>query len=421
MKLLNYTLLLFSLALLAILSLWSVLFYFQMLNQVKSTIDDGLANYKILIIDQIKDDTLIDQQQDFLTRNYIIREVSDRYALQVRDTYKDTLVYSALKNSFEPTRLLTTAFAGEGGRYYEMRVISPVIDKNELTRKVVRSLIFLYLALLISIILVNNFILKNTWRPFYRLLEQLKDFRLGKGSFFKPSRTGIKEFSVLEKTIGKMLERNNSIYQSQKQFIENASHELQTPLAIGLNKLELLAESEDLSEDHIQNINQISQILERLSSLNKSLLLLTKIENKQYFKEEQVNFNEIFKGIIGEFADYAAYREVDMKFVEEGEWSLRMNRDLAGILVLNLLKNAVVHNHPGGELLITVTSSSFTVENTSDNPGLPEDKLFERFNKNPGKKGSTGLGLAIVKAIADDSGLSVIYSYNGRHTIKVSQ
>ncbi len=419
MKLLNYTLLIFSIALLAILSLWSVLFYFQMLNHVKSNIDNGLANYKILIIDQIKDDTLIAQQQNFLTGNYMIREVSERYALQVRDTYRDTMVYSSIKNSYEPTRLLTTAFAGEDGRYYEMKVISHVVDKNRLAGEVVRSLIFLYLVLLVSIILVNNLILKNTWRPFYRLLEHLKDFNLGKGSVFKPLKTGIKEFSVLDRTIGKMLERNDSIYRSQKQFIENASHEIQTPLAIGMNKLEMMADSEDLSGDHIQTIGQICQILERLSNLNKSLLLLSKIENKQYVEEEQVNFNEIFKEILGEFADYAAYRKVDMKFVEEGEWSHLMNRDLAGILVQNLLKNAIIHNHPEGELLITVSSSLFTIENTSDNPGLPEEKLFERFNRDPGKKGSTGLGLAIVKAIADVSGLSVIYSYNGRHIIKV--
>ena len=150
MKLLNYTLFLLSLALFAILSLWSILFYFQMLNRVKATIDDGLANYKILIIDQVKDDTLIVQQKDFFARNYIIREVSSDYALQVRDSYKDTLVYSSIRNIYEPTRLLTTAFAKDDGRYYEMKVISPVLDKSDLIREVVRSLIWLYLALLIS-------------------------------------------------------------------------------------------------------------------------------------------------------------------------------------------------------------------------------------------------------------------------------
>jgi len=421
MKLLNYTLLLFSLALFAILTLWSVLFYFQMLSQVKSTIDDGLANYKILIIDQVKDDTLIDQQEDFLTKNYIIREISDSYALQVIDTYKDTLIFSAIKNIHEPTRLLTTAFANEAGGFYEMKVISPVVDKSDLIREVVNSLLWLYLALLISIIVVNNFVLKKTWQPFYRLMEQLKNFSLGEGSVFKPSQTRIKEFTVLDETIGKMLKRNDEIYLSQKQFIENASHELQTPLAISMNKLELLAESEDLSEEHIQNIGNINQTLERLSSLNKSLLLLSKIENKQFAGEEQVSFNEIFTGLIDEFADYAHFSKVDIKFMEEGNWSPRMNSNLAGILAMNLLKNAIIHNHPGGEIIITVSSSSFSIENTSDDPALLKVKLYKRFNKAPGKKGSTGMGLAIVKVIADASGLSVDYTYTGRHFFKVSQ
>ena len=155
MKLLNYTLLLLSLALFAILSMWAILYYFQMLNKVKATIDDGLANYKILIIDQVRYDTSIVHHNDFLERNYIVREVSDHYALKVRDTYKDTLIYSRRKNIYEPTRLLTTAFSSEEGLYYEMKVISTVVDKNELIKEVINSLKWLYLTLLISIILVK--------------------------------------------------------------------------------------------------------------------------------------------------------------------------------------------------------------------------------------------------------------------------
>jgi signal transduction histidine kinase len=97
-----------------------------------------------------------------------------------------------------------------------------------------------------------------------------------------------------------------------------------------------------------------------------------------------------------------------------------MNRDLAGILAMNLMKNAIIHNYPGGGLVITISSSFFTIENTSDHPALPTDKLFERFTKNTDNKGSTGLGLAIVKAIADASGLSVIYSFTGKHLFRVS-
>ncbi len=370
MKLLNYTLVLLFIALFVILGLWSILFYFQMLNQVKATIDDGLANQKILIIDQVKDDTLVHQQNDFLEKNYIMRLVSDEYALQVKETYKDTLIFSSIKNIHEPTRLLTTAFAHEDGRYFEMKVISPVVDKNDLIKEVVKSLIWLYLALLISIILVNNFILKNAWRPFYQLLEQLKNFSLGDGSLFKSSKTRIKEFAVLNQTILKLLKSNVDIYQSQKQFIENASHELQTPLAISMNKLELLAETENLSEDHIQNIDNINKTLERLSSINKSLLLLSKIENKQFGQTEKVNFNDLFRSFKEELTDYAEFRKVEVKLIEEDTCICQMNTDLAGILIMNLMKNGIVHNHPRGELVIKVSSSSFSIENTSNESAI---------------------------------------------------
>ena len=167
------------------------------------------------------------------------------------------------------------------------------------------------------------------------------------------------------KTIGKMLERNDEIYKSQKQFIENASHELQTPLAISMNKLELLAETENLSEDHIQNISNINQTLERLSNLNKSLLLLSKIENKQFVEEERVNFNEMCSSLTAELSDYAAYRKIDVRLIEEDKWIFQMNKDLAGILTMNLLKNAIVHNHPEGELVINISSSFIAITQTS--------------------------------------------------------
>ena len=110
MKLINHTLLFLSAILFVTVSLWAVLFYSQLLKQVKTTIDEGLANNKIVIIDKVKDDSLIVQQDVFLENNYIIKSVSEDYALRVRDSYKDTMVFSNLKNLRYQTRLLTTAF-----------------------------------------------------------------------------------------------------------------------------------------------------------------------------------------------------------------------------------------------------------------------------------------------------------------------
>jgi signal transduction histidine kinase len=420
MKLLNYTLLFLSATLFAVVGLWAVIFYFQLLKQVKTTLDEGLSNNKILIIDKLKDDVLPADQNTFGNKNYTLKEVDEEYAIQVKDSYKDTSIFSELKNLYEQTRMLTTAFVAENGQYYEMKVISQELDRGKLIKQVATWLLWLYFFLFVSIILINNFVLKKTWKPFYQLLKYLEDFRLEKESLTEPAKTKIKEFAALNKTVLKLLNANVETYTSQKQFIENASHEMQTPLAIGINKLELLAGSDGLSAEHIQKIGSIIQTFQRLAGFNKSLLLLTKIENNQFISKELVNFDEILGRIINDFSDYTTYRKIEIKYLKEESWFFRMNKDLAEILSMNLIKNAIVHNIEGGEVIVKISASGFSVENTSDVPEMATSKLFDRFNKTPEKKGSTGLGLAIVKAITNVSGLNVNYSWSGKHNFIVT-
>lgn len=419
MKLLNHTLLYLSVSLLAILSIWAVVFYFDMLEEVKDSIDDGLENYKMLLIYKAQDDPAMLQSSELGENNYI-KEISPGYASQVRDTYKDTMVYMKRQDAYEPLRLLTTAFAARDGKYYEMKVISPVVDKGELIRKLLYALIGLYLIILASMIIVNNFVLKKIWKPFYNVLDQLKDFKLGAPSVFHSSKTRVREFQVLNDAIGSLLMRNLETFNSQKQFIENASHELQTPLAISINKLELLAEKNNRTEEDVQIIGNIIKTLEGLTRLNRSLLLLSKIENKQFIEEGVVSFNKIINRLKDDFSDLAEFRNVKITSVEKGEWTNTMNRDLAEILVMNLLKNAITHNYSGGEVAITITPLSFTIENTGEDVPMDNDRMFERFYKKSAENSSTGLGLAIVKAITNFYGLSVIYRFTGRHSITVS-
>ncbi len=420
MKLINHTLLFLSAILFVTVSMWAVFFYYQLLNQVKITIDEGLANYKIVLIDKLKDDSLIIQQNVFIENNYIIKNVTEEYALRVRDSYKDTMIFSTVKNLRYQTRLLTSAFVATDGKYYEMKVISQELDKSKLIEKLASSLLWLYLFLFVSTILTNRFVLEKTWKPFYQLIKYLNDFRLDKMELQKPSESRIREFSILNKSILNLLKTNVGIFDSQKQFIENVSHELQTPLAIGINKLELLAGDKDLSAEHITKIGSVIETFQRLSGLNKSLLLLSKIENKQFISKEILSLDEIFTRILDDFSEYSEFREIRTEYHKEDLWFIKINRDLADILVLNLVKNAIRHNLSGGELIIRLFSSGFSIENTSAEPAMPSDKIFERFNRNPKSKSSTGLGLAIVKAIADVSELTVNYTYNGRHIFKVS-
>ncbi|WP_341224889.1 HAMP domain-containing sensor histidine kinase [uncultured Arcticibacterium sp.] len=415
MKLINHTLWILSLIIFTTVGLWAFLFYSQLLNQVKTTIDEGLSNHKIAIIDKLKDDAEIPNKDSFQDKSYSIRNVNEDYALQIIDSYKDTLMYSSLKKTSYQARMLTTAFVSPNGQFYEMKVISHEIDKENLIKKIITSLLLLFLFLAISIFLVNRFVLKNTWKPFYEILNYLNDFRLDKRKEREFQKTNIQEFELLNKSVQNLLNKNVEIFKSQKEFIENASHEFQTPLAIGINKLELLAEDQRLSEEQTQKIGQIIDSFQRLSGLNKSLLLLSKIENKQFISIGKVSFDSIIKRILEDFSDYSSFQEIKISYQKEADLVFTMNRDLAETLVLNLIKNAIIHNHKEGEIVIRLTASSLMVENTSVLPQIAEEKIFKRFSKSTNNNKSTGLGLSIVKAIAEVSGLEVSYSYTGKH------
>ena len=419
MKLLNHTLKYLSITLLVIISIWAAIFYINMLDEVYDSLDDGLDNYKILIINRAHEDSTVLTKDTFAESNYEIREIGEKEALSRKDVHADTLMYTLNEEDFEPFRMLTSAFT-LNNRYYELKVISSMVEEDDLIEDLLYSLIWLYVAMIASIIIVNNFLLKKTWKPFYLLLDQLKQFKLGKDPVIKPAETQVKEFKELNEAVGLLINRSLEAYNGQKQFIENASHELQTPLAISINKLELLTEKEDLTETNLIAIGQVIQTLERLTRLNKSLLLLSKIENKQFQENEQVDLNAVFKNLLEEFTDFAEYKNVSLKLEEIGQLNAFMNKNLAEIFITNFIKNAIVHNVSNGFVRITVNPTSFTIYNSGSDAALDPEKIFLRFQKKSNEKNNTGLGLAIVKAIADLYGITIHYSFDNGHRMTVS-
>ena len=237
---------------------------------------------------------------------------------------------------------------------------------------------------------------------------------------FNPSNTKIDEFRVLDTELTDMLARNEKIYSSQKQFIENASHELQTPLAISLNKLELLAESNNLPEDQMAELDKISDTLNRLVRLNKSLLMLSKIENRQFADEENINFNDLVRQLTEDYYDLAEYKEISITVDTLSPLNFTMNRGLAITLVSNLIKNAIIHNHKDGSIQITIKNDSIAISNTGNPKALDTDYIYRRFYRNSHNEHSTGLGLSIVSSIVSNYKLTVTYTFNGQHNFVIN-
>ena len=417
MRLHNYTLLYISIPLFLIISAWASIFYAQMLDEVYDSIDDTLENYKLLVVQKAIKDTTVLQKTDFDESNYSIRKIAAPHAHKQKDVYKDTLMYMQNEDDLETVRLLKTVFTINHSDYYELRIISSMVEEDDLIEDLFYSLLWLYVVLLISIFVVNTFLLKKIWKPFYNLLHQLEGFSLNSNNFLA-SKTNVYEFKLLNNTVSELLKKNIELYSSQKQFIENASHELQTPLAISINKLELLAEKNELSETDLYVVGAVIENLQRLTRLNKSLLLLSKIENKQFYELEEVCISDMCARLQEDFSDLAGFKNVSFEYIQKSALSVKMNNDLANMLLSNLIKNAVIHTPEGGGVVVHADADSVTIEN-SGSQALDPQQIFSRFYKNAVDTNSTGLGLAIVKAIADKYGFTVSYSFEGKHRIRI--
>ena len=413
MKLLNYTSTYFSIILMIIIPIWAGLFYYAMLDEVYDSMDDGLDNQRLLIISKAGTDSTVFDRGSFEEGNYSISPITEAKARTHKDIYIDTLMYMQNEKDYEPVRMLQTVFKKDNS-YYQMRVITSMVEEDDLVTELTNALLWLYFGLVLTIIILNNSLLRNIWKPFYQLVNQLKGFKLHDAKPLKLLNTRIDEFNLMQDTVQRFLKNNIAAYTNQKQFIENASHELQTPLAIALNKLELLAENDQLNEDQGQLLNSALSNLERLKRLNQSLLLLSKIENEQFDGSTAVNINELAKKLLEDFSEQLEFYSLKLDYLENDLVTWIINPDLADILLSNLIKNAIKHTAENGYIRITIGDNQFLIENSADT-GLDERVIFQRFYKGSSSSQSTGLGLAIAKAITTVSHLTLNYLYDGKH------
>ncbi|MFC6860744.1 sensor histidine kinase [Zunongwangia atlantica] len=414
MKLLNYTTSYFAFLLLLIITVWALIFYWQMLDEIYDSMDDGLENQKMLVIQKAKKDPSILNKINFDDGYYTFRKVekSDKI-LAHKDQYRDTTMYMLNEDDFEPVRLLESIFKHDD-EYYKVKVITSMVEEDDLIEDLFYSILWLYIGMVVSILLLNNILLKKVWHPFYDLLQKLKNFNIESDQKMNYSETNIEEFKLLNQNVDRLLKKSREAYVSQKHFIENASHELQTPLAISINKLELLLESEHLDENDMRLLADGIQNLERLSKFNKSLLLLSKIENKQFENIEQLNINLILQEVIDSLKDLAELRGINIEFQQNEELFFKGNKDLMFILYMNLIKNAIIHSSKETAVIISLNKDFVSVKNEGEK-ALNSAVIFQRFYKQSGVTSSSGIGLALAKAIAVKYDLALDYKFKDAH------
>ena len=421
MKLLHVIALRISVLAAIVLAFWSVFFYFALMDEVNDETDDSLEDYAEMIIIRSLTGEPLPTMSSGSNNQFYLRSVSPHYAAtHPHVSYADRDVYIREKRETEPARVLAYIFQRDDGSWMEVEVSTPVIDKADLRMAIFGWLVFLYAAILVCIVAVNVWAVKRSMKPLRVLLAWLDNYRIGVTGEKLVNPTKIEEFRKLNDAITRSTERNEQSFQLQKAFIGNASHEMQTPLAVCCGRIEMLLDDDAATPQQMEELVKTLHTLKRLSRMNRSLLLLCKIDNGQFTDSLPTSLGETARQLLPDYESAYAHRGIKASIYESGCFTMDMDPGLAATLVGNLMKNAFVHNLDNGKVDIRITDTDLTIANTGQSSPLDARLIFERFYHTPGKTTSTGLGLSIAKAICRLYNLSITYSFEqGLHTFTI--
>ncbi|ERJ60985.1 sensor histidine kinase [Sphingobacterium paucimobilis] len=405
---------------LIVMAVWALLFYAILMDEVYDNIDDGLKNQKIEIIrEAYNSPEILENTTEFGINQFRILPVEHAAENLDKNRFSKEFIYMPYDDEDEPYRVLRTGFYSKEGKPYSLEIRTSTVEEDDYLINLAISLAVLYVVIILSILLINHLVLSRAWKPFRQTLDNLSRYRFGDTSSFETVPTKVKEFEELNKEVKHMIDRNEAVFEAQKRFLENASHELQTPLAITINRLELLMDDATLTESQLVQLSEAKGALHRMVGLNRSLLMLSRIDNNQYVASDLVNFSTLIKSLVDDLEDIASFRDVKFVFQEEvKEFYVNFNRDLAHILLSNLLRNAIKYNTAGGDVLVTIREHEIEIANDSDSGALNPDYIFERFYKGSQDNHSNGLGLSIVRSILErQHQIKLHYRYeSGRHS-----
>lgn len=417
-----YTIKYLIVILLLIIAVWAGLFYAYILDEVYDNVDDGLKDRKIQIIKAVYHDPKLLDSKDFGFNEFKIKPISESEYKEKNRLY-NKMFYMEYDDKDQPYRVLETDFIDQFGKRQRLEIRTSTVEQDELVYDLTTALIVLYILLVISIVAVNGYLLNKAMRPFYAILDKLKKYQFGISSVQESQDYSITEFGELNVEINEMIERNELVFHQQKQFIENASHELQTPLAIVINKIDLAVQNESLDKNSLHLLTEVKGDLRRLTGLNKSLLMLSKIENSQFNQTSKLDFNEKIAELIKNYEDFIEFKKIKVSTEEKGYFIADFNPDLADILLSNLLKNAVKYNNQEGVVDIVIEDNRIIFRNTGASEPLDSSRIFTRFYKQGSDHSSTGLGLSIIKTIIKQyPGWEMIYKFEeGMHSFIVTK
>ncbi|TCD18927.1 sensor histidine kinase [Pedobacter psychrodurus] len=330
--------------------------------------------------------------------------------------FLNTIYFNPKERENEPGRSLITVVHLDS-KTIEVTITKSRVESEDLIRIILLITLGITVVLLLSLLLINRFVLNRLWRPFYSILNGMKSFEVTRMETIEHEPTKIDEFNELNKSVNAMAKRVRQDYKELKSFTDNASHEMMTPLAVINSKLDSLLQTESFTAQQGSLLEDIYYATGRLSRLHQSLLLLAKIENNLIPDFQHIELKEMIEAKSRQFQELL---EKDGLVLTEKlvPIEIKMSRYLADILLNNLFSNAVRHNVSGGHIHIKLDEQALTISNSGKSSHL-QTKIFDRFSKSVDSEG-LGLGLAITKQICNLYGFRIDYhEESGEHVFTV--
>jgi signal transduction histidine kinase len=327
-----------------------------------------------------------------------------------KDSLIGKLVFDSIAKGKEPFRILYAPVVINGKRYTYTEKIN-LLKMEGMVFNVATMFLVMIIILLVGIIWLSKITAVKIWKPFYSTLNQIQGFELDKSRTPSFIESEVDEFNQLNKSLSKLIEKNISVYQSQKEFVENAAHELQTPLALFQTKIDSLLQLE-LNKEQSYLVDSLSKDVSRLNRLNKNLLLLSKIDNESFLEKSDIVLNDYIEKHLDFFTEQAGAKNISITTEFDISLVINGNPALTEVLINNLFLNAIRHNEKNGKIIIRIQDNQLTFYNTGQPIPLVIDKLFNRFSKINSSSQGNGLGLAIIKKIAELNQWDIDYAFD---------
>lgn len=333
--------------------------------------------------------------------------------------FSDITIYDPIEEEQIPFKQLIF-YASIKNTNYKIIITQPLGETEQIITDLTKGILIIFIVFISLNYFTTLRLNKRIWLPFYKNLKRIKSYDIKNSEILDFEQTDIDEFNDLNNVITKMTKKIENDYINLKSFTENASHEIQTPIAVIKSNVELLLQTDQLSKTQMEYLINIEEYATKLTKLNRSLLLLSKIENKQFIDQDKVNLQIIINKQVDLLSEQFEFKEIKVETNIKESREIYANHLLIEVLIQNLVKNAMRYCNRNGQIILELSANIFSISNTGKPLTIASEQLFERFKKDNQSDDSLGLGLAIVKKICEQFDFQISYTYeNNFHKFKI--